>query len=228
MEIQQSNDLRSYKAVAVVLESYEPIWMTFPAFRKAVTEFNGIVEEITRQAQIQLESDQASEEKLFILQALGAATYEVSAAIHAYAVGVGDLALEARVDFSRSAITFGKEDQFISRCWAIHALATKELPKLGDNGITTAKLNALKKKIEAFETVQPKPRNRVNKGTAARLALELLFPRASKVLRTQLDKLMPQFAESNPEFVREYEAARSVVDVRGPTKAKPTPAPQPA
>ena len=178
-----------------------------------------------------LESEQASEEKLSVLRLLGVAAYEVSAAVQAYAVEKGDLALEARVDFSRAAIILGKEDQVLSRCWAIHALATAQLANLADNGITAAKLNALKKKIEAFETVQPKPRNRVNKGRAATQTLEILFRDAGTVLSKRLDKLVTQFAESAPEFVKEYESARLVVDVRGPAKAKkttPAPVPQPA
>jgi hypothetical protein len=231
MEIQQSNNLRSYKAVQVVLETHEPIWTTLPAFGKAVTEFNGIVENINTQAQIQLESEQASEEKLSVLRELGAAAYAISGAVQAYAVEVGDLALEARVDFSRTSIILGKEDEVISRCWAIHAVATAQLANLADNGVTAAKLTAFKKKIEAFETVQPKPRNRVNKGSAATRTLEGLFRDAGTVLRKRMDKLVTQFAESSPEFVKEYESARVVVDVRGPAKAKkntPTPTPQPA
>ena len=163
MQIEQSNKLRSFKSLAAVLESHEATWTPLPAFGKAVTEFNEIVEQINTQAQIQLESEHASEEKLAVLKALGAAAYEVSAAIQAYAVESHDLALEARVDFSRTAITLGREDQVLSRCWGIHALATEQLPNLADFGITATKLTALKKKIEAFESVQPKPRNRVNK-----------------------------------------------------------------
>lgn len=227
MELQQSNSLRSYKAVAAVLEEYEATWSTHVGFAKAVTAFNGVVTEITEQAQIQLECERASEEKLSVLKALGIAAYEVSAAIHAYAVEVADLALEARVDFSRTAIVFGKEDEVISRCWAIHALATQQLANLAENGITATKLNAFKKKIEAFETVQPKPRNRVNKGSAATRALESLFREASTVLRKRLDKLVTQFTDVAPEFVKEYEAARVVVDVR-PAKAKVAPEPTPA
>lgn len=230
MDIQQSNNLRSYKAVAVVLENYETAWSPHVGFSKAVTEFNAVIAEINKQAQIQLESEQATEEKRAVRQALGNAAYEVSAAIHAYAVETEDLALEARADFSRSAITLGKEDEVISRCWAIHALATQQLTNLAANGITAAKLNGLKKKIEAFETVQPKPRNRVNKGSAATQTLETLFHDACTLLRKRLDKLVPQFAEATPEFVKQYEAARVVVDVHGPAKAKakPTPTPQPA
>jgi hypothetical protein len=225
---QQSNNLRSYKAVSVVLENHEPTWTAHVGFTKAVTALNGVIAEINEQAQIQLESELASEEKLVIRTALGGAAYEVAAAIHAYAVEVGDLALEARVDYSRTAIVVGKEDQVISRCWSIHALATEQLANLADNGITAAKLTALKKKIESFEAVQPKPRNRVNKGSAATLALESLFREAGTILRKRLDKLVPQFAATAPEFVNEYKAARVVVDVHGPAKATPAPAPQPA
>lgn len=228
MEIQQSNSLRSYKAVTVVLETHEATWSTHVGFTKAVTEFNGILGDIGEQAQIQLESEQASQEKLDVRQALGTAAYEVSAAIHAYAVEVHDLALEARVDYSRSSIALGKEDQVISRCWAIHALATQQLANLAENGITTAKLNAFKKKIEAFGAVQSKPRNRVNKNSAATRALETLFRDANTVLRKRLDKLVSQFAEANPTFVKEYDAARVVVDIHGPARKKASPVPQPA
>lgn len=227
MEIDQSNRLRSFKAVQVVLETHEPTWTTLPAFGKAVTDFNGIVADISTQAQIQLESEQATEEKQAVLRGLGAAAYAISGAVQAYAVEVSDLALEARVDFSRSSIILGKEDEVISRCWGIHAVATEQLANLADNGVTAAKLTAFKKKIEAFETVQPKPRNRVNKGSAATRTLENLFRDASTVLRKRMDRLVTQFAEVSPEFVQEYEAARVVVDIRGPAKPKDQPAPDP-
>jgi hypothetical protein len=230
MEIQQSNNLRSYKAVAVVLETHEATWSAHVGFTKAVTEFTDLLGDIGEQALIQLESEQATEEKLAVRAALGVAAYEVAAAIHAYAVEVDDLALEARVDYSPKAIVVGKEDQVISRCWALHTLATQQLANLADNGITAAKLTALKKKIEAFEAVQPKPRNRVNKGSAATQALEGLFRETSTLLRKRLDKLVLQFAETAPAFVNEYESARVVVDARGPAKVKvqPAPTPQPA
>lgn len=232
MEIKKSNRLRSYKAVAVVLETHQATWIAHVGFTKGVTQFNGILGDIGEQAQIQLESEQVSQEKLAVRKALGEAAYEVSAAIHAYAVEISDVALESRVDYSRSSITLGKEDQVISRCWALHALATEQLANLAENGITTTKLNALKKKIEAFEAVQSKPRNRLNKNSAATRALEGLFREASTVLRKRLDKLAPQFAAANPTFLKEYEAARVVVDIHGPAKAKsqptPTPTPQPA
>ena len=231
MEIDKSNKLRSYKALAVVLETHEPVWSVLPAFGKAVTEFNEFIDDINKQALIQSDSEQASEEKLFVLRALGVAAYEVSGAVQAYAVEMSDLALEARVNYSLSSIVLGKEDQVLSRCWSIHAVATERLADLADNGITAAKLTALKKKIEAFETVQPKPRNRVSKGSAATEALDILFRDASRLLRKRLDKLVLQFKSSAPEFVKEYETARVVVDVRGPskaTKATPLPTPQPA
>lgn len=231
MEIDQSNKLRSYNALTVVLDKYETTWSPLPGFGKAKTEFAGIVDEIKEQAQIQLECEQASEEKGYVLRALGDAAYEISAAIQAYAVEVSDLALEARADFSRSAITLGKEDEVVSRCWGIHALATGKLAALADNGVTAAKLTAFKKKIEAFETVQPKPRTRVNQGSAATQRLEILFRQAGTVLRKRLDKLMAQFKESAPEFWEEYQGARVVVDIHAPAKpdkVAPTPAPQPA
>jgi len=53
------------------------------------------------------------------------------------------------------------------------------------------------------------------------------------VLGKGMDKLVWQFRDSAPEFAKEYESARLVVDIRGPLKevtATPAlaPTPQPA
>ena len=92
---------------------------------------------------------------------------------------------------------------------------------------TAAKLAEFEQQIDAFEQVQPKPRNRRSKGRAATQALEILFRDAGKVLRKRIDKLVPQFAATAPEFVKEYEAARVVVDLHGPGQPD-EPAPVPA
>ena len=126
---------------------------------------------------------------------------------------------------------YGREAAVLSRVRDIHAAATAELAKLGDYGITQAKLTALKKKIDAFEASLAKPRQQIATGSAATQSLQSQFADADTILNKRLDKLVYQFKDSAPDFFNEYQTARSIVDIRGgrkTNKVSPAPVPQPA
>jgi hypothetical protein len=82
---------------------------------------------------------------------------------------------------------------------------------LADHGVTSAKLTALKKKIDGFDTISTKPRQSVAKRSAATTRLPVLFRKACRCLSKQLDRLMVQFKSTAPEFYAKHQAARSVV-----------------
>lgn len=231
MKIVQNNKLRSYGATQGVLDTHESKWSALVAFAAGVTKFNSIVTEINDLAQTQASRNGASNEKSYALDALASAAFEVSAALHAYAVAQEDFALEGRVDFSLSSISLGRESSVLSRCRDIHAAAVEHAGDLADYGITAAKLTALKKKVDAFEGSMNKPRQHVAESAAATVTLAERFKDADEVLNKCLDKLVFQFKDSAPDFFNEYQSARIVVDLRGGrsvSKVSPTPAPQPA
>jgi hypothetical protein len=233
MNSNQSNKLRAYQAVELVLETNQTTWAGLPAFVTAAGEFSGVIAEILALAQTQASREGAANEKAYALEALGDAAFEVGAALHAYAVTLQDFALEGRVDFSRSTIVYGREAAVLARVRDIHAAATEQLAKLADYGITQAKLTALKKKIDAFEASLARPRQQIAAGSAATQSLQGKFNEADEILNKRLDKLVYQFKGSAPDFFNAYRTARSIVDIRGTRKsdkadATPTPTPQPA
>ena len=235
MNAGQSNKLRAYQAVEAVLDEHEATWNTLPAFVTGVNEFTALIPEINELVQTQASRAGASDEKAFALEALGNAAHEVAAAVRAYAVATNELELAGRVDFSRSDITYGRESEVVAHCRDIHATATANVDDLADYGVTPAKLNAFKKKIDAFEAVQPKPRQKIAVSSAATKTLPERFTQADTILSKRLDGLMVQFRESAPAFYNEYRAARSVVDIPGGHKVNgngngngtPTPTPTP-
>ena len=169
-------------------------------------------------------------EKVYALKALGDAAFEVSAAVHAYAVTSQDYALEGRVDFSRLTIVYGREASVLARVRDIHAAATENLDDLEDFGVTQAKLTALKKKIDAYEAVLARPRQQIATSSAATQTLPAQFNEADLILKKRLDKLVHQFKQTAPDFFNEYQTARTIVDIPGshkaaPNAAKPTPLP---
>jgi hypothetical protein len=232
MNSNQSNKLRAYQAVELVLETNQTTWAGLPAFVTAAGEFSGVIAEILALAQTQASREGAANEKAYALEALGDAAFEVGAALHAYAVTAQDFALEGRVDFSRSTIVYGREASVLSRVRDIHAAATEQLAKLADYGITQAKLTALKKKIDAFEASLARPRQQIAAGSAATQSLQGKFNEADEILNKRLDKLVYQFKGIAPEFFNAYQTARTIVDIRATRKSDkvtptPTPTPQP-
>jgi hypothetical protein len=227
MNNNQTNKLRAYQAVELVLEANQSVWENLPAFVTAAGEFTALLPEIQALAQAQASREGASNEKAYAHAAVSEAAFEVGAAVHAYAVTTQDYALEGRVDFSRSTIGYGREASVLARVRDIHAAATAELANLADYGVTQAKLTALKKKMDAFEAVLAKPRQQIATGSAATQSLQGKFNEADAILNKRLDKLVFQFKTGAPDFFTAYQTARNIVSLRGSRKTNETPAPAP-
>lgn len=128
---------------------------------------------------------------------------------------VADLELAAKIDFSESTVTAGKTSEVVARCKSIHAAAAEKIDTLGKYGITNAKLAVFKKCIEAFDRMKSAPRQGQVTRSAATQLVPHLVRSAVATVRYQLDGLIVQFEEANPDFVTEYNAARRVVENRG-------------
>jgi hypothetical protein len=159
----------------------------------------------------QAEPSGAADEKVLARALLGDVAFEVAGAAYAYAVNTGNKDLAGKVAITRSQVVRGRDAEVITRCKGIHAVATEYLESLSDYGVTQAKLTALKKKIDTFQNVQPKPRQGRTVKSAATQELNQLFKQVDEVLKDCLDRLVVQFTESAPTFVNEYFAARVVV-----------------
>ena len=204
-----------YRAVQQTLDDHEETWTTLPAFARKVVQFNGAVDSIDELAQTQASLSGAANEKAGALEALADAAFTIAGAVRSYAVDSDDQTLAGRVDFSRTDITRGRDNAVVARCKDIHAAATENLAALADFGVTADKLAKLKKKIDAFNTLQPAPRKKISKRSAATKALPGYFSDADEALVEGLDKLIVQFKEAAPEFVNEYETSRVIVDTAG-------------
>jgi hypothetical protein len=210
MNSKQSSRINMFVAVLAVLHSdkYHALWSSKVALARAVTDLETQVEQINECAQCQETRDGAADEKAQTIQALGDAAFEIAAATKSCAVATGNKFLAGQVNFSRSEISKGRDSSVLARCRAIHTAATDVVGSLADYEVTPAKLTALKKKIEAFDGVQSKPRQATASSSAATKELTKLFQQATEVLTDRVDGLMVAFKTSEPVFFSEYEAAR--------------------
>lgn len=204
-----------YLSTEKTLEENAAFFISVPAIGTCHEEFNVIIERIKVLGQTQETKNGFAKSRTTALNNLGDAAHEIAGAVHAFAVETGDETLAARVNFSRTAITAGRDSSVLSRCREIQTAASQNLAALTDYPITATDVNGLKKKADAFEKLQVKPRQGTAVSKAATSQLPGLFRKATTLLNGRLDRLMVRFKKSNPDFYNEYQTARAIVDNRG-------------
>lgn len=234
MKSRYYNKYRMMESVQIALKADQETWNKLPAFRLAAEELDTIVDRVRSLMQQQESRSGASTNKVQALQALGDAAFEIAGAVYAYASTTGNSTLAGSVNFARSAITKGREDAVISRCQNMHDEAAAHLAKLSDYGVTAARLENLRQKIDAFRAAKPQPRKKRLASAAANVALPKLLAQANTVMTERLDKLVVQFKDTNETFFNQYKSARFTVAYAathpGNTKASdetPVPVPLP-
>lgn len=211
MDSRQTLKLNAHRTLSATLESFKSTWTPLGAFKRSVTAFNACLDTIDELARIQADKSGAGAEKALCLVALVTDAHTIGSAVSALAADTDDAALAAKVNFSRSDLSRGREAQIITRCENILAAATESLDALDDEyGVTQSKLTALQSKIDSFRTAQPKPRRTRASTSAATEQLRGCFAQADQILREKLDKLVVQFETDAPQFFAEYTSARRV------------------
>lgn len=236
MNTVDENRLTMVTTTTEVLLQFKDVWKDHVAFARGVTALEAQQETIEEQALIAAGESGAAQAKQLALTALGQAGAEIIGAVLSYATENSLPELAGKVNYAPSALIAGKARQVVSRATAVHAAASEVVAELTEYGITAAKLTAFKRKIDAFDGLKTSPRSDIVKRSAANLLLPQLVRTAVNILKEQLDGLMVQFKDAQPNFYQEYFAARNIVSARGSTdeanstfnKTKTsTPTPQP-
>lgn len=214
-----SAKLNSYLALQSLLVESKDLVAAVPALQEAIDALVEFILEINLNAKVQASPSGAARAKRDALNALGDAAYEVAGGVLAYADSSDDAILAARVKFSRSAVVAGSGNAVVARVQDIIDSATENLDSLGDHGVATSKVNALKQALKAYDAVRALPRNAIGAGAAATKALNRLFPQVDRLLENQIDRLVWQFRASTPEFYDKYQTARSIVGAPTPAEA---------
>jgi hypothetical protein len=228
MNSNQTNKLSMYLAVQAVLEAHQDAWQSLAGFAAGATELDENIASIQTLAQTQSQKNGASADKAQAFEELVDAAFEVAAATKAFATAGADNELAAKVNYSRSDVASGRDSLVVARCRSIYDEANAVVSSLADYGITPAKLTAFKKKTDAFQSAQVKPRQGRATSSAATKAMPELFALTDELLNDRLDGLAIQFRDSQPAFYGEYTTARVIVDLPGGRASKESKSPPPA
>lgn len=227
MNNSQQNKLNMYQAVEAVLDSNKPVWESLPGFVTAVGDVEANIATIAGLAQVQSARSGAAAEKGAVLESLLDSATQIAGATRAGAVIGKDYELATKANFSRSELARGRSSEVVSRCRNVWTVANDNLDVLGAFGVTASKLTTLKKRIDDFETSQPRPRQDRANSSAATQTLPELFKQTDEILSGCLDGLIVQFQATDADFVNAYQTARKIVSVGTRKKSGVTPAPAP-
>lgn len=215
MKTTDHNRLNMVTATSGVIEKYNTVWKDHEAFAEGVDALTETEGAIKYQILIAEGNPGARDLKDLTLQALSKSVNEVIGATLSYAKKNADPELAAKVNYSPTDVIAGKASEVVTRCTKIYNAANDVADDLVKYGITAGKLSALNKKIDAFDKVKVLPRQSQVEKSAATQLLTQLVSEAVRILRDDLDGLMVQFQDANPNFYAEYFAARVIVDNTG-------------
>jgi hypothetical protein len=218
MNAEQQAKLNMYDAVKTACANNAATVATINGFKTAFDEFKDKIATIKEVAQQKdMATTGAAADKKARKQNLSRIGSVVAGAIFAYAAATDNNTLKQEVKFTNSDLLRTKDAMLAPRCRNIHDLGAANLAALADYGINAAKLTELQTAIDAYAEAASKPRAAINTRAAKTATLPQLFAEADKILTQRMDPLIPQFAETNPDFVVTYQSARKILDA--PTTA---------
>ena len=219
MNADQENSVSSFLAVDGVFRKYETVWTPVVAFLAGVNTFRTGLTNINTFITAQSASTLGvTEAKRLARVAMVEVALKVAGGVHAYAFDQGDSELQARVDYSESDLLRFRDSIVGPVCQGIHDEASA-IDDIVDYGVPAAMLADLQTKVTAYTGNVPQPRMATGKRKAATMSLEDEIAAARAVLDKKIDRLVEGFKASQPEFFKEYAAARIVVDAPGGHKA---------
>jgi hypothetical protein len=215
MEVAKLNKLAMYEAVNAVLQKpeYQALWSGTPAFVKFMTEFGvelGIINQnSTRSGR---RKTGVAGDKDVARKAMCKKANQVAGGIASYAFRVGNHELLTRTETNMAILLRGRGKDSRDKCSDILAAGTANLLVLADFNLTQEDLTELKKLIDAYDALAPRPQLVKGQIKGAGQAIDIAFDKADGILNNGLDKLMLAYEDKQPEFFRDYLNARVIID----------------
>jgi hypothetical protein len=229
MNIKQQSHLKMLVAVLGVLDKFKTLWQAVTAFAAArndlATAIDAVTAEELKQAGV---TTGVTENKRVARQAMCHAAALVAGAVGAWADKQNNHELFNTVDYSAPDLLHQPEQDCVTKCKAILDAATANLAALvAEKTLAQTDLDDLTAKISAFKTLLTKPREAKAYTKGATNLLPEKLDAGDRIVERQLDRLMPRYKSSNPDFYGAYQVARIIVDIGGSPGTPPTPPPTP-
>lgn len=204
--------LAMYQTVLKLCNENEAIADTVEALKEAVSELESKVKKIETKAHIGGENVKgfaAAKKKLKIkVSELGA---KVAGAMFAMACAKKDLKMKPQADFSVTDLRRMRQRDLDGTASNILELAIEHKTALAAYNITKETLETLGDAIKAYRDAMPGPRVAHIQKNGANKSITSLVKATDLFLKDQMDKAAAMLKEDEPDFYKDYRAARKIV-----------------
>jgi hypothetical protein len=211
----QVNKYNSHEAVKIIFGNNEDAFSHFDEFVILVTLLFTKMTAIQAAAAIQEEDHTGtSAQKQVTRNSLVNAMLKVGHAVMAHSVVISDLDTLAKADYTKSDLEKCQGLKLLERATIIsNAAAGIPLPMYEKLHITAADITAVGTLRKQFndELAAPRAETVIRKGSTYNL--RLLFRETDDLLRNKIDRIMPIYKTTYPDFVKNYFDARIIVNL---------------
>lgn len=203
--------------------------LAIPALKSAVGDLNTVLSKLKEMVQQRMTATAGkAKTKANCEDSLLEELMVVAKAMVAFGRTTGDQEVIEKANVTISQLRYLRDTELVAKSRTIHELASEKLVALADFGITSAMLESLKLRIDAFETALGERESSVARRKGARSGFYDYLDQAKSVLEDVIDNLMEQFKKSDPQFYNEYVETRTVKNVGLRHKDQPPNEPPPA
>ena len=220
MNDRQENKLSMYLAVKNVLDSNQKLWSSVPALVRAIQKLNDKLLTINilraeQEASIKGVTMNKQDRKAVLIQT----AMNVIGKARAYAMDKKNQELAEAVKYPKTSLEQTRDTTLFHICQMIYDKSMPYINEMGEYGLTSAELNDLKTKTDAYGESVQKPREVISKRKTTGETLNSVMSDIDKLFKEQIDNLVKTFEETNKDVVHTYKNARAIVDI-GKRKAE--------
>jgi hypothetical protein len=221
MNTYEKNKMAIFHAANAVLTQHQSVVDALPPLAEAAVKFRGSVDEIeerdTRYTTITVGSTAA---KNSAIDKAASFTLRFSNALYALGRKTGNEQLKGECRITMSELMHKREGEFEQFCLRVAELAKSFSADIAVYGITAEEIDAYEKALATYRQLADSMQQKFAESKATREALHDSFKAADDILKEDLDTMVEMIKEGNPDFYRQYMAARTIRDIGGGHAAK--------
>lgn len=182
-----------------------------PVFSKVFQTIKALLDAVAERNNLGRESRTAvTDGKQQYLGEIAQLAFTISSAIVSYATGIKNVKLRNSMNFTRSDLFYATDQDLGAHASNILTMAKKLAAQLAEYGITEEMITSLANLTEQYLPQASQPREHKVRVKNATQQIAGLIKEAQDLMDNQLDRIMVQFEQADPEFYRQYILSRTV------------------
>jgi hypothetical protein len=218
----EKNKLTMYYTVNAVLFNHHRTIESFAPFAASVTSFRNYLNEILERAQEVATTVGATAAKNNAFEEMTERTIHISNALYTFGRRKNNEEFKGVLKLSLSDIYRLRENELVQYCTTIRTIAQANTEALAPYTITAEMITALGQSVETYQHNVNSKDTAYSGCKAAREVLSNLFADTDELLTEDIDTMVELIKNNNRDFYNQYNAARTIKDIRSSPKPKVT------